>query len=495
MVLPEVTTFDEARQIIREQAEEIEKLSNELAWFKRQMFGSKTEHYIPEDNTPSLFPEEESPEPSKEVQTATVAEHERKVRQPNALSEIPADLPREERVIDVPEEEREGMILIGYDESERIAFRTGLYVIHFKRAKYADPSDTLRGVVTAPAPGDVFDSVSGRTRYDASFIAKVVADKVENAIPLERQARMFGNEGLPVAPSTLEDLYKRTADALHPLYERMIEQIMQCDILHADETFIKLMIKGTKKCKQAYLWYRLTGVGPPMIAFHFSPSLSRNVAESLLGNYSGTIIRDSYTAYEKLDCEVACCWAHVRRRFLQAIECGYTKAEAPLKMIQALYQIEREAKARAEKKGTDTALFHARKEARRQSQKLVREFFEQCRALKESERPSSPVAQAVSYALNIEEELKKFLKDARLNIDNNPAERLNRGIAIIRKNCLFAGSEAGGQRLAILYSFAATCKANGICFRTWLEEVLPRLTTTPAGLIDSLIPEAKQSSQ
>ena len=105
---------------------------------------------------------------------------------------------------------------------------------------------------------------------------------------------------------------------------------------------------------------------------------------------------------------------------------AYTKAEAPLKMIQALYRIEREAKARAEKKGTDTALFHARKEARRQSQKLVREFFEQCRVLKESERPSSPVAQAVSYALNIEEELKKFLKDARLNIDNNPAERLNR---------------------------------------------------------------------
>ena len=132
MVLPEVTTLAEARDAIRDLAEEVEKLSNELAWFKRQMFGSKTEHYIPEDDTPSLFPEEESPEPSKEVQTATVSEHERKVRQPNALSEIPADLPREECVIDVPEEEREGMILIGYDESERIAFRTGLYVIHFK---------------------------------------------------------------------------------------------------------------------------------------------------------------------------------------------------------------------------------------------------------------------------------------------------------------------------------------------------------------------------
>ena len=73
-----------------------------------------------------------------------------------------------------------------------------------------------------------------------------------------------------------------------------------------------------------------------------------------------------------------------------------------------------------------------------------------------------------------------LLKDSRLNIDNNPAERLNRGIAIIRKNCLFAGSEAGGQRLAILYSFAATCKANGICFRKWLEDVLPRLNATPS---------------
>lgn len=491
MVLPEVTTLAEARDAIRDLAEEVEKLSNELAWFKRQMFGSKTEHYIPEDDTPSLFPEEESPEPSKEVQTATVSEHERKVRQPNALSEIPADLPREECVIDVPEEEREGMILIGYDESERIAYRTGLYVIHFKRAKYADPSDALRGVVTAPAPGDVFDSVSGRTRYDVSFIAKVVADKVENAIPLERQARMFSNDGLPVAPSTLEDLYKRTADALLPLYERMVDRIMQCDILHADETFIKLMVKGAKKCKQAYLWCRLTGVGPPMIAFHFSPSRSRDVAKSLLGDYSGTIIRDSYAAYEKLDCEVACCWAHARRRFLQAVENGYGKAEPLLKIIQALYQIERVAKERAEKKGTETALFQERKNARRQSQKLVQEFFAQCRVLKESERPSSPVAQAISYALNIEAELKKFLKDSRLNIDNNPAERLNRGIAIIRKNCLFAGSEAGGQRLAILYSFAATCKANGICFRKWLEDVLPRLNATPAEQIDSLIPKGE----
>ena len=118
-------------------------------------------------------------------------------------------------------------------------------------------------------------------------------------------------------------------------------------------------------------------------------------------------------------------------------------------------------------------------------------FFYQCRVLKNSVRPSSPVTQAVSYALNIEEEPKKFLKDSRLDIDNNPAERLNRGIAIIRKNCLFAGSEAGGQRLAILYSFTATCKANDICFRKWLKEVLPCLNSTPTGQIGSLLPRGE----
>ena len=105
MVLPVVTTFDEARQVIRDQAEKIEKLSNELSWFRRQMFGSKTEHYIPEDDTPSLFPEEEEEAPIEKA-PQKVSEHERRVRQPNALSEIPSDLPREERIIDVPEEKR-----------------------------------------------------------------------------------------------------------------------------------------------------------------------------------------------------------------------------------------------------------------------------------------------------------------------------------------------------------------------------------------------------
>jgi len=497
MTLPSVTTFDEAKIVIWNQAEEIEKLSNENAWLKRQIFGVKSERFLPGSDETQALPGFEAPAVEDIVPSAQkVAEHERSPRKENALSEIPADFPREERIIDIPEEERAGLTLIGYAESERIAYRTGLYVIHFKRAKYADPEHPENGVVTAPAAGDFFDADSGRTRYDASFVAKVVADKIENSIPLERQAKMFAGDGLPVAPSTLEYLYRSSAELLNPLYDRMVELIMKREILHVDETFIKLQDKGRRKCKQAYLWCRMTGTGPPLAAFHFAPSRSREVAELLLGAYSGTIIRDSYTGYESLEhCDVACCWAHVRRYFVTAFENGYGEAEVPLKLIRALYQIEREAKERAERKGTETALFQFRKAGRKESGKIAGEFFDRCRSLRESERPSSPVAKAASYALNIEVELKKFLNNPKLNIDNNPAERLIRGVALIRKNCLFAGSAKGGQNLAILYSFAASCKANSIPFGNWLAAVLPHLASAKADEFDNLLPHRWQKSK
>lgn len=491
MVLPSVTTLDAAKDVIWNLAEENEKLSAENAWLKRQIFGSKSERFLPADEETPPLPGLESPvEPEKQPETIQpVFAHERTVRKENALAEIPADFPREERIIDVPEAEREGLQLIGYTESERIAYRTGLYVILFKRAKYADPEHPENGVVTAPAPGDFFDTGSGRTRYDVSFVAKVVADKVENSIPLERQAKIFAGEGLPVAPSTLEYLYRNCAQMLLPLYERMVELIMEREILHVDETFIKLQVKGSGKCKQAYLWCRVTGCGPPLAAFHFASSRSREVAELLLGEYSGTIIRDSYTGYESLEqCDVACCWAHVRRRLVEAFENGFRQAEEPLTLIRALYRVEREAKERAERKGTETALFQFRKTGRRESRKLAEAFFDHCRRLREQERPSSPVSKAASYALNIEPELKKFLSDPKLNIDNNPAERLNRGIALIRKNSLFAGSENGGRNLAILYSFATSCKANGIDLRAYLEDILPHLTDAKPKQFDLLLP-------
>ncbi len=179
----------------------------------------------------------------------------------------------------------------------------------------------------------------------------------------------------------------------------------------------------------------------------------------------------------------------------EAFTAGFIKMEPLLAMIRNLYRIEHEAKEKAEAKGTETALFKARKVARQDSVQIVDDIFTFCRNILKTELPSSPVFQAVNYALNIEDELKKFLENPKLNLDNNPAEAMQRSISIGRRNWLFTASETGGQNLAILYSFAATCKANGVNYRQWLEDVLVRINTTPASQIDSLLPHNWKNSQ
>ena len=484
-----VITDRKTAEIIATLTAQIDELQFQLAWFKRQLFGAKSEKLIPADaDSPSLpgFAPEPQPEPPAEA-------HERKAREKSDWNEIPADLPREEEIIDVPEAEREGMELIGYEVSERLARRdTRFFVKVIKRAKYADKTNALRGVVTAPAAGDVLDSVSGRTKFDVSFISGVVSDKIENHLPLYRQAEIMGREGLPINRSALCHLFGGTAEQLSMLYERMDALIMACDIIHADETTTKLLEPGRKKCKTAYVWGRMSGIGPPLIAFHFEKSRSKKTAKELYGDYFGTIIRDAYVGYEDLEAGFAACWAHVRRKLFDAWNAGYLEADTGLKIIRQLYRIETEAKARAEKKGTETALFQERKTARRASASLVGDFFEFCRQQRYKEIPSSPLRKAVNYALTLENELSEFLKNPKLNIDNNPMENMIRPIALGRKNWLFAGSEGGGKHLAILQSFAATCKANKVNFRTWLEDILLRLGTTPAADIDTLLPHLWQ---
>ena len=262
MVIPEVKTLEDALAVIGELAGKLQELTayigrleHENAWLKRQIFESRSEKSLPVADGAEFLPglgAEIAEEPPPVIQQ--ISEHQRKVRGENGWNEIPEGLPVEEEIIDVSEAEREGMELIGYDESRRIAWRSGLYVKLIKRAKYADRDDPLRGVVTAPPAGDYFDTPSGKTRFDVSFTAKVVSDKVENALPLDRQTKIFAREGFPVSDSTLGHLFKNTALTLVLLYNRMVEIIMENEVLHVDETFMKLLIPKRGKCKQGHLW-------------------------------------------------------------------------------------------------------------------------------------------------------------------------------------------------------------------------------------------------
>jgi len=359
---------------------QIEKLTAQPAWFQRQLFGAKSEKFVALSNdVPPLPGFESAVEPEAPVKQRIEA-HERKTREKFGWDEIPENLPREEVIIAVPEAERAGMKLIGCETSERLARReTSYFVIVTKRAKYADKADALRGVKTAPPAGDYFDTPSGKTKFDAGFIAGLVSDKIENHLPLYRQAEMMAREGLPMQRSTLCHLFGKTADTLKILYNRMDELLLQSEIIHADETPVKLLDPGNKKCKSAYFWCRMSGLGPPLITFHFATSRSQETANAIYAGDSGTLIRDAYTGYDALDAGFAACWAHVRRKFFDAFNAGYREAETMLQIIRQLYQLEADAKARAERKNTETALFNERKTVRRTSAKLVKEFFEICR--------------------------------------------------------------------------------------------------------------------
>lgn len=482
-----ITTLEEANEIIKTQASQIEKLTNQLEWFQRQIFGSKSEKLKPID-APMLPGFEPSEDKNAESTSNPVKSHERKKRESNGWSEMPKDLPREEVIIDVPESERDGMEFIGYEESERYARReTSFFIKVIKRAKYANPKDATSGVVIAPAAGDFFDSVSGKTKFDTSFVAGLVADKMENHLPLYRQAEMMKREGLLINRSTLQHLFAKCAIALEVLYNRQNELINECPIIHGDESYINLLQPGQGKCKKSYIWVKMTGTGPPMASFHFANSRRYEVAQELYKDYYGTIIHDQYGAYSDLDVTHAACWAHVRRKFFEAQNRGFS-AEGYMQIIRQLYQIEQNCRANANKKGTEKALVSERKQGRILSKKLVAEFFELCKSDNSNLNPDNLLRKAINYALNCENDLSEFLRNPEVNIDNNPVENIIRPLALGRKNWLFAGSELGGKHLSILASFAVSCQKNEVNFRKYLDSVLPKLSTTSAKDIDNLLP-------
>jgi transposase len=497
LAIPEL---NKALKKIEDQAVQITTLEQQLDWLKRQMFGAKSERFVDPNSDHPLLPGMEPQTPAPEPEKQKVSYERRAHRNQTGWQKFPEDLPREEVIIELPEEQRfskdgKALELIGYDSFERLACRSGYFIKVIKRAKYAVKGDPLNGVVTAPHPGDVLDSKSGKSKFDVSFIAHTVVSKCVDYMPLYRQAEKHNRNGISVGRSTLLGLFSGSAGMITLLYERVVEVILQCEIIHADESSMKMLAPGNGKCKTAWLWCRMTGVGPPLTAFAFDTSRSSAAAEKYLGNYSGTVISDQYKVYAKLEkaenstLETAGCWAHARRYVEKALNEAPDDANYMLRLIRQLYMAERQAKTNSEEQSTEKALFQARQKLRAKvSRDTVKQIFKKCEELKFDHVPSSLMYKASKYILNARTSLSRFVNNPKINIDNNPAENAIRPIALGRKNYLFAGSEAGGQNLAMLLSLTASCKQNNINPQAYLEDILTRIHTTPAKDIDTLLP-------
>jgi transposase len=329
------------------------------------------------------------------------------------------------------------------------------------------------------------------------LLAHILVQKYCNHLPFYRQSEIYAREDLDLSRSTMASWAGQCAVLLQPLIEEIRKSIFASSHIHGDDTTIKVLAPGLGKTKTGRIWtYVRDGrkygdKTPPAVCYFYSPDRKGIRPIEHLQDFAGTFHADAYGGYNKLyqvgKNEVsriteAACWAHTRRKFY---EVTVTSPNANIAMqtledIGNIYAIEEAIS------GSDP---NKRSEARQERSKiLVEKLFTSWRKYQKELPKKSATALAINYALNNEAALKRFLDDGKIEIDNNAAERAMRSIALGRKNWLFAGSDAGGETAAAIYTITETAKLNGTNPWEYLKQVLARIQDHNAQRVSELLP-------
>ena len=288
-------------------------------------------------------------------------------------------------------------------------------------------------------------------RYSIDFAVSVAIAKYTDHLPLERQVRIMKRQGLVVDSQTLWDQINALARHLQPAHEALRNHVLAQPCIGADDTFWRLM-EGNGDNKR---WQTWAVVAPNAVSYRILDSRSAAAAADVLGDYAGTLLCDGYSAYEALKkrggrFEIAHCWAHVRRKFVEAEEVAPGPAGEALSLIGELYAVEH-----------DCASDDERKRIRDQrSRDIVRRIQEW--ALRQEALPRSPLRRAIEYMGDLWPGLLRFLDDPRLALDNNATERAMRGVVLGRKNHYGSRSERGTEVAALFYSLIESAKLAGV---------------------------------
>jgi transposase len=391
--------------------------------------------------------------------------------------------------------------VIGEDVSKRLdVVPAQLRVIETHRPKYAcrscenNGADNVAGVVQAPAPARL---IVGGLPTEA-LIAQVVVSKHADHLPLYRQAQILTRQGVEIERSTLAHWVGAAAAELQPLHDHLVRQLKASPKLFCDETRCPVLDPGRGKTKTGFMWSLARddrpwgGTDPPAVAHTYAPGRGAVHAIKLLDGFSGILQVDGYAAYAQLAnptreggaVTLVYCWSHLRRKFYEVYVGGNAPiATEALARIKSLYEIE------AEIRGQPPEVRQAvRQEKSKPVVKDMKLWFEASLA---KVSKSGKVAEAIRYGLNHWGGLLRFLDDGRIEIDSNTVERSMRGVALTRKNALFAGHDLGAEAWAMHASFFETCKLNSVDPLAWLTDVLTRLVNLwPASRIDELMPWA-----
>ncbi len=515
-------------QIITEYAQEIgvlkeanAQLQHQLDWFKRQLFGQKSERRhvgrdgMGEGEQLSLGDMLDEVAPSTE-ETQTIKAHKR--RKPSEKGkpaesgfEFNDDVPMKEIHLSCPELDElneDDYELINEEISYRLAQQPSSYVV----LKYIRPVVKLKTatatatataktrvspgreeqdqgtqaatIISVPAPVGVL----GHSRADVSFIAGMLVDKFAYHLPLYRQHQRLGHGGIKVNRNWLTRITHQACALLKPIHQAVLDSILAGHVIAMDEVPVKAGRAKKGKMHQGYYW-PIYGEANE-VAFEYKPSRAGKHVAEVLGRLKTdqVLLSDGYSAYENYAKQTgiahAQCWAHTRRKFIEAESIEPALASEALEQIAELYAVE----AQIRKEGLNPQKKHKRRQDK--SRPIVKQFFKWVdQNLNEHGLlPSNPMTKALAYTRERKTALSYFLNDAEVAVDTNHLESALRPIPLGRKNWLFCWTEVGAEYVGIIQTLISSCRLQGIDPYDYLVDVLQRIDIHPAKRVAELTP-------
>ena len=479
----------ELAALVHSQAEKIAALEHQLEWFRRQIFGQKSERFAPEPDPNQLHLGETFAVPDAPVEERKpIAAHSRRSAQHDG-AENSEELPFFDeskvpvRILTLYPTEVQGMAqdqfrIIGEKVTYRIAQRPGAYEI----LKIRRP---VVKILSVPSPPGILDG----GRADVSFAAGLLMDKFAWHIPLYRQHQRLTAAGIRVSRPWLTQVAQAVISLLTPIYEAQLASIRSSRVKAMDETPIKAGRSGHGKMQTGYFWPIYGQLDEVCFPFHASRSADFVCQALGLKPMANTVLlTDGYAAYEqyaeKTGIHHARCWAHGRRGFFDALTAEPTGAAAALEQIKAMYAVEEEIRAR--KLVGDDKLLHRLTH----SKPLVELFFAWVdrQLARQGFTPTNPFIQALNYVRERRAGLEVFLTDPDVPIDTNHLERALRVVPMGRKSWLFCWTELGAKHVGIIQSLIVTCRLHGVDPYTYLVDVLQRISEHPASRVAELTP-------
>ena len=481
------------KKLLLEMSQKCAYLEEKFRLAQHKQFGKSAEGYPGQgelfNEVEELIAESEIEQAEAEKESITY-ERKKPVRKP-----LPKDLPREIVVHDIAEEDKScddcghELHQMGEDKSEKLEFIPAkVKVVEHRRPKYScrhcEQHATKVEIKQAPVPV----SPIPKSFATASLLSQIITSKYQYGLPLHRQESMFKQYGIELSRKTMSDWVIKSAALFTPLVKRLKEELLKQPLLNADETTVNV-VKSDKV--NSYMWVYCSGADSPkpdspipnIVLYDYQTSRAAACVMDYLDGYQGYLHVDGYQAYEKTQASLVGCWAHARRKFIEAKKLQGKnktgKADVVLSLIQKLYGIESRLKDKSADESYQT----------RQAQS--KPILDKLKQWLEKHQPNlvgnSKLIDAANYMANQWPKLIEYINDGRLSIDNNRAERAIKPFVIGRKNWLFSQTATGANASAILYSIIETAKANGLAPYDYITACLDELCqSTPD--IDSLLP-------